>query len=539
MGEPFDKNSEITLQVQGLVNAGIFAKPLTGDTTFTLQPDMLATLPAPTNNEAESPVVNDIVVSVDPYRDTHPISPYIYGMANTSPDYADALNIGMARWGGNANSRYNWKLGNAWNASRDWQYRNTDFGLEGNVADTTFIENDAIGLPTLLTIPTLGWVAKDTESCAFPLPNGDCGTAGEATCSNPKTIVDPTVTSIESPPSFMVEWVEHLQTLGVDLPFFVMGDEPGLWGVTHYDVHPECTSYEEIYGQFSAYASPIKQIAPDTQLAGPASCCWWFYWNTMASNSHERVSGGEEFLPWFLMQAAQHEADTGERILDILDVHYYPANVYNDDTSPETAAMRLRSTRSLWDFEYVDESWIDEAIFLIPRLKQLIAEKYPGTKVGIGEWNFGADDTMNGALAIADVLGIYGREGVFYAAYWEHPELESPGYYAFKMFTNFDNAGNSFAPFSIYAQSSDTARVSSYAARDPESGELHLMLINKQPTTSLQVAVELTSFVPENAGIFYQYDQTHDTIQQGGVNVGENFEITLPPYSITLVVMSE
>ena len=42
----------------------------------------------------------------------------------------------------------------------------------------------------------------------------------------------------------------------------------------------------------------------------------------------------------------------------------------------------------------------------VVRMNQLIEAYYPGTRLGISEWNFGADETMNGALAIADVLGM-------------------------------------------------------------------------------------------------------------------------------------
>ena len=42
------------------------------------------------------------------------------------------------------------------------------------------------------------------------------------------------------------------------------------------------------------------------------------------------------------------------------------------------AELRLASTCSLWDGIYVDESWIGQAVYLIPRMKQLIAENYPG-----------------------------------------------------------------------------------------------------------------------------------------------------------------
>ena len=51
---------------------------------------------------------------------------------------------------------------------------------------------------------------------------------------------------------------------------------------------------------------------------------------------------------------------------------------------------RLRSTRSLWDPDYVDESWIATPIEFIPRIERIIDDSYPDTPLFISEWNFGA-----------------------------------------------------------------------------------------------------------------------------------------------------
>ena len=59
-------------------------------------------------------------------------------------------------------------------------------------------------------------------------------------------------------------------------------------------------------------------------------------------------------------------------------------------------------------------------------MKEIIEAHYPGTPLLISEWNFGAESDMNGALAIAEVLGIYGREGVYAAAYWRNPPSAAP-----------------------------------------------------------------------------------------------------------------
>ena len=89
---------------------------------------------------------------------------------------------------------------------------------------------------------------------------------------------------------------------------------------------------------------------------------------------------------------------------------------------------------------------------LIPRLRDWINRYYPGTRLAIGEWNWGADKTMNGALAIADVLGIFGREGVDMAAYWTSPPADSPGARAFAMYTNYDGQGRGFGDQTLAAR---------------------------------------------------------------------------------------
>lgn len=501
--------------------------------------DANATVVAAAAPASASSIEADIIVDV--MGDIRPISPYIYGMAGPSAEYMAEANITLLNWGGNANTRYNWKLGNAWNAASDWLYINGDYGYTGPSASDDFLRlNSSLGIASRLTIPTIGWVAKDTSSCSFPNADGSCGDAQQANCSSPGAIADPFQTSVEAPPSYMTEWLQHITgNLGLYPEFLAMDNESDLWGITHYDVHPECTTYDEMFERYVMYAEPLKAVSPTSQIVGPNSCCWWFYWNSMAGDADKVAHGGVDFLPWFLQQMQRYEAEKGQRLLDVLDIHYYPEGIYNDDASPEVAAHRLRAPRSLWDPSYVDESWIGEAVYLIPRMKALIEAHYPGTKLGFSEWNFGADSSMNGAVTIADVLGIYGREELYYASYWEHPEYQSPGFYAFKMYTNFDGQGHRFGDLSIRLESPDPDRIGSYAALDSATGNLHVMLINKQPEQAETLSVGLLGFTATTSAALYQYDGTQSSgIVQSQVQMADSLlNVTLPPYSISLFVL--
>ena len=106
-------------------------------------------------------------------------------------------------------------------------------------------------------------------------------------------------------------------------------------------------------------------------------------------------------------------------------MHYYPqGGEFSDDVSTAMQLRRNRSTRSLWDPNYVDETWIDDKVQLIPRLKGWVNTYYPGTQIGITEYNWGAESHINGATTQADILGIFGREGLDLATRWTTPAVE-------------------------------------------------------------------------------------------------------------------
>ena len=129
-----------------------------------------------------------------------------------------------------------------------------------------------------------------------------------------------------------------------------MDNEPELWGFTHYDVHPECPTYEEILDKYLTYAERSARSLRTARLAGPVMCCWYDYWGTAPGPAD---GSDEDFLTWFLRNVKAHDDEYGRRTLDVVDVHYYPqSDVFNDDTDEETNARRLRSTRSLWDPTY-------------------------------------------------------------------------------------------------------------------------------------------------------------------------------------------
>ena len=115
----------------------------------------------------------DVTVTVDATAHRHAISQYIYGVADARSAYLKANNLTLERWGGNPTSRYNWRLGSAMNTASDWYFENTNYGnacnTPGCAVDEMVAGDHAARAASLITVPTLGWVAKNTslDTCGF------------------------------------------------------------------------------------------------------------------------------------------------------------------------------------------------------------------------------------------------------------------------------------------------------------------------------------------------------------------------------------
>ena len=209
----------------------------------------------------------------------------------------------------------------------------------------------------------VGRQGRRAETCSFPSDEGGMRT-GERRAGEPGCRRRSRRANVASTPAMVGAWIAGLQAAGDDA-VHRHGQRTGAVGHNHYDVHPSCTTYEEVLDRYVAYADAIRSVDTDAELLGPVSCCWFDYWRTAPGPT----DGHEDYLYWFLDHVRQ-PTRLRSRSIDVLDVHYYPqGDVYNEADRGRTAARRLRSTRSLWDTSYIDESWIDQTIEFIPRMR--------------------------------------------------------------------------------------------------------------------------------------------------------------------------
>jgi hypothetical protein len=346
-------------------------------------------------------------------------------------------------------------------------------------------------------------------------------------------------------PAFVTAWMAHIASrLGGTadtggLRFYALDNEPMLWNSTHRDVHPVPVDDAEMWSRTLAYASAIKAQDSAALTFGPVVWGWCAYFYS----AHDGCSPGSDhvaygpFLEWYLAQVEAYRQANGVRLVDYLDVHCYPQAdgvALSDDESEATAALRLRSVKSLYDPSYVDESWIGEAVQLIPRMKDIISRKAPGTKLAITEYNWGNDTGLSSALAQVEVLGVFAREGVDAANRWVAPDAGSRVEDAFRLYLDYDAAGARVRGDSAQALSYNVDDVGAYAFHGPD-GYLYLVLLNKS-LAALNVQVTVAGGLTGEVS-FFGFDGSSPLGPAGSATPsGDAFEAVLPARSARLAV---
>jgi len=355
---------------------------------------------------------------------------------------------------------------------------------------------------------------------------------------------------------------------------FSLDNEPDLWSTSHPEVHPAATTYAEIVSRTTDYAKAIKAAAPNAIIDGPVSYGWDGFEtlqaapDSAADNAATDPYTGKpygDFLSYYLAQVHTASTAAGVRLVDTLDVHWYPeaqgnnasgtpTRITSQDTSPGVAAARMHAARSLWDPNYVENSYITQdelggtGIDLIPRLQAEIAANYAGTKLSISEYNYGGGADISGGVAEADVLGVFGKYGIYSAAEWPLADNESFILGAMKMYRNFDGKDGSFGDTSISATSvGETADTSIYASTDSNgSGRLVLVAINES-TGALAADIALQNLT-KTYSTYLVYQLTSSSVigsdgsatptYLGSFPIADLADYSMPGESVSTIVLT-
>ena len=525
--------------------------PLTGCDSASVESD-------PPDEPPPQARVIDVTVNTAAAR--RPISPYIYG-ANQDLGHGNRWTV--RRLGGNRLTGYNWE-NNASNAGNDWFHSSDDFLVSEVGADanepgsvmTRFHDQAlAVGASSVLTLQTAGYVARDKNGTVED--NETAPSARWVPVSATKAApfaLSPDLTDgwvyMDEFVNFMVQRYGSAAT-ETGVRWYSLDNEPALWAHTHPRIHPDPVTAEELIQRSIEYAAAVKAVDPASEILGPALFGMSAYETLQDAPDWGAVRQGHTwFISYYLEQMRQAEQDRGQRLLDVLDVHWYPEArgdsriVFSTALSPKDVAARLQAPRTLWDPSYVEDSWIGQwktqFLPLIPKLQEAIAAHYPGTRLAISEYNYGAGNSISGGLAQADVLGIFGTHDVYLAALWQLEEQNAYIAAAFDLYRNYDGRQGQFGNTSVAATTSDIENTSVYAAiHDGEAEQLHVIALNKSPDEPLAFNFTLQGASYTTAEV-WTLDRLSPRIQRLSESIpitNNTFSRELPPLTAAHVVL--
>jgi hypothetical protein len=507
-----------------------------------------------------------VSITVDAAANRHAISPLVYGVAFASSNQLSDLNLPLNRSGGNNETRYNWQI-SAHNLDADYYFQSYPDSdpTPGSSADAFVANSKASGAQPMITVPMIGWAPKlgsgraiiwsysvakyGAQTSVDPYRtdsgNGIASPSGIAITNN-----DPTDANFPTNSAFEQTYVQHLiGRWGVStnggVPFYLMDNEHSLWQSTHQDIHPIGPTMQEIRDKIFDYGSMVKSNDPNALICGPEEWGWPGYLNSGYDQQNpggqdRAANGGMDYMPWLLNQMHQYELTNGFRLLDYFTLHCYPqeGSVGSAAADPATELLRNQTTRQFWDTNYVDPSWIKDIIMLIPRMKNWVTNYYPGTKIGVTEYNWGAEPSINGATAQADILGIFGRENLDLATRWTTPDASTPTYKAIKIYRNYDGNKSTFGDTSIQTTVPNPDNLSAFSAVRTSDGALTLMVVNKDIFNASPINASITNFNATGTAHRWQLTAANTITQLTDISFTNSvLKDTVPSQSITLYVL--
>jgi hypothetical protein len=309
---------------------------------------------------------------------------------------------------------------------------------------------------------------------------------------------------------------------------------------------PTQITAEQFMQRYFEVAKKARQRYPEIKLVGPVTANEWQWYNWPNT-----ISSGGKTYPWleyFIKRVAEEQATSGVRLLDVLDIHFYPGStnaaevvqyhrVYFDKTYVYPEANGVKNITGSWDNSQTKE-------YIFERCKAWL-DQYVGTGHGV---TFGVTET-----GIANINT--NTTAVWYAStlgeFMKHPEMEifSPWMWSTGMwevlhlYSRYNKT--SFVP----TTSDDEEFVSAYPTVNGAGDSLSVVLVNRSVSQTKSVNLKIDGFdldeQPFNTLKLSNLSSTEtfeshtkNALQKSTVTKsGNSISVSLSPLSITTVLL--
>jgi len=516
----------------------------------------------------------DVTITIDP-TNTHPISPWIYGI-NSFSDVANAPKFTLDRMGGNRWTAYNWET-NASNAGSDFgPYSNDSFlsssSIPAEAVRPVIAADQGSGMASLMTVQLQGLVAADEDGNVSVSNPPDLSRFNFVNYKKTLATSDPFTVTPDTTDSnvYMDEFVWALDQkfpgqgiFGANPahPTFVsLDNEPELWNSTHLEVQDATPVLSStVITKTINIAKALKDQFPNIVLFGPVHYGFQGIYNWQGEFS--ATPTGTNWFPDRYLPALKTASTTyGRPLVDVYDFHWYAEDYDSNGTritqlsgtnlTDAQVQLIVQSPRNLWDSTFIDSGnsnrWINSElggapINIVGRLQSKINSEFPGMKIAITEYESGGWNHIAGTIAQADNLGIFGSQNLFAASFWPPSGTYDYALAGFRAFRGFDGANANFGDTSVQTTSSDVSKVVVYASSDSTAlGRLVFVAINRSSSPQVTAingqALSGTAFMYQMTAASAQGQNPVTPVSIGQMPVsGSSLTLTLPAYSVTTI----
>lgn len=515
----------------------------------------------------------DVTIQVNTKAGQMPISPYIYGRNNNFSDvfgtptsnsniklYKEAgLRFARENTGNNL-TKYNWRK--KISSHPDW-YNNV-YAHDWDYA-AKLIQQQAPEIQAMWGFQLVGRVADNTqnnfndwdyngsqwwEGCSQNLAGGGKiiknGGEIEYVLGNPDLYL--TKWTADSTTALLNHWFGDggLNYNKNQFQYWSMDNEPEIWSGTHDDVMPKQLPASDFMDSYFEVAKLARERFPEIKLTGPVTANeWqWFKWSDQNLKINNKYYC---WLEYFIKRVADEQKATGIRLLDVLDIHWYPGEDKDADV--------VNLYRMFFDQKYaypgangvktINGGWESSAnkIYIFKRINDWL-NKYMGEDHGVTlaltECELKSSNANVISVAYASILGTFANNGV---------EIFTPWTWKTGMWETLHLFSRYAKEIKVEATSTSDLIVSSYSSISTAGDSLTLILVNRDLKASKDVKVNIADFTIWNGD--YETFQlanlpsgetfkshSSNALKHSTVNVEDNsFSITLPALSTTAVVL--
>jgi len=514
-----------------------------------------------------------VVITVNAADGKKPVSPYIYGRNNSFSDSYGSIKsaseitmykeagLRLAREnGGNNATKYNWRK--KISSHPDWYNNVYDHDWDKL---SSYIMTNVPDMQVMWAFQLIGKAASNKNNnfndwsynqsqwwsgCAQNLAGGGIPNAsgGSVASVNGNTALY----TMDWPADSTAEVLNHwFGTKGIGLNstnfrYWDMDNEPEIWSGTHDDVMPTQPAAAAFMDNYFAVAKKARALYPGIKLCGPVTANeWqWYKWGSETLNINGKYYS---WLEYFIKRVADEQKVTGIKLLDVLDIHWYPGEsadadvlqlhrIFYDKTYNYPGANGLKSINGGWDNTLTKE-------YIFQRINDWLTLYFGanhGITIGLSESGINSTNANVNSVLYASLLGTFANNGV---------EMYTPWSWNTGMWETLHLFSRYAKNQSIASTSTLENMVSGYTTLSSNADSMTVILVNRDLSSTHNVTVNLSGFSVAN-GTYNTLQlaslpatetfvsHTVNALKKSAVTVsGNSFSIQLPTVSTTAIIL--